>query len=429
MLVFAHKLTPRLQYICDFIFAQQFGISYSTTTDVNFFEKYQGPKINYSTSSTRFRYTLHPANLLFEDTISQQSIDCFELNGSKAFFRTSHSDFYFDIFAATFYLLSRYEEYLPHKKDLYGRYAHQNSLAFGEDFLQQPLVNIWLRQFAESLQKVFPELVFKEISFSFLPTYDIDIAWSFKNKGFLRGIGSFLKKPSLQRIQVLQGKGKDPYDCYAFLDRLHAEFSLQAHYFFLVAGSRGRYDKNSSLTSADLQELIKEHARKYKVGVHPSWKSYAEPALIATEKKYLEGLLPENMAIDSSRQHYIKFDLPETFQNLIKAGIRNDYSMGYGTINGFRASIASSFYWYDLSNEKQTELLLHPFCFMDATSAFQQSKSAKEAFTEMLYYYSVCKEVNGSLITIFHNNILGGDAHFEDWPGMYARFIAAVASE
>ena len=85
-------------------------------------------------------------SLLFENKITEQSIECFEVNGNKAFFKTE-GDFPFDIFAASFYLFSRYEEYLPHQKDMYGRYAHENSLAFKESFLDQPLINIWLQTF------------------------------------------------------------------------------------------------------------------------------------------------------------------------------------------------------------------------------------------------------------------------------------------
>lgn len=429
MLVYAHKLTPRLQYTCAFVFEQQFGLEYSLISDPDFFEDFNGPKLNYSTSVMRCRYTITPASLLFESAIYEQPIACFEKDGLKAFFRTTGADFPFDLFAAIFYLLSRYEEYLPHKRDLYGRYAHQNSLAFKEGFLQQPLINIWLIRFANSLRKTFPELVIKRSAFSFLPTYDIDIAWSFKNKGFLRDTGGFLLNPSFRRLQVLIGKGKDPYDCYELLNRLHADFTLKPVYFFLVAGSRGRYDKNSSVLSVEMQKLIQSHAAKYTVGIHPSWKSNDDSSLLAVEKNYLENLLPRGSLLTSSRQHYIKFNLPETFSNLLNIGIRNDYSMGYGTVNGFRASVASSFYWYDLIQEKQTVLLLHPFCYMDANSFFRQNQTAKEAYAELLYYYSVCKEVNGRLITIFHNNILGGDANFQEWPEMYERFVSGIAGK
>jgi hypothetical protein len=101
--------------------------------------------------------------------------------------------------------------------------------------------------------------------------------------------------------------------------------------------------------------------------------------------------------------------------------------MGYGSINGFRASIASSFYWYDLKHEEQTQLLIHPFCFMDANAYYEQKLSAEEALQELMHYYQTIKTVNGKLITIWHNSFLGTDSEFEGWREVYQRFIETVA--
>jgi hypothetical protein len=127
-----------------------------------------------------------------------------------------------------------------------------------------------------------------------------------------------------------------------------------------------------------------------------------------------------------SRQHYIRFNLPEGYQRLISVGITDDYSMGYGSINGFRASVAVSFYWYDLEKEEQTILRIHPFCFMDANSFYEQRQNAEKTFEELMHYLSVCKEVNGTLITIWHNNFLGTANEFSGWKEMYEQFIAQV---
>ena len=173
ILIYSHTISTRLQYICKFILEEQLGLKFSLTIDSEGFKKHDGPKINYS-------------NLEIEgDNIKEQNIACFELNDYKAFFKTANSDFPFDIFAASFYLLSRYEEYLPHEIDMYGRYAHENSLAFKEDFLRLPLINIWISNFSASLKNKFTALNPQHLNFKYTPTYDIDIAWSYKSKGIL----------------------------------------------------------------------------------------------------------------------------------------------------------------------------------------------------------------------------------------------------
>ncbi|HEY4156367.1 MAG TPA: hypothetical protein VGM24_13090, partial [Puia sp.] len=165
----------------------------SLTTDKTRFLEESGPKINYSSSrltADEFFIRNHP--LLFETGIREQKVDCFSASGQVAFFETG-GDFPFDIFAASFYLLSRYEEWLPFKPDKYGRFPYHTSLAFRENFLDIPLVNYWLEHFKKRLQEKFPELLFRIKDFKIIPSYDIDIAYSYKYKGLFRNAGGFAR--------------------------------------------------------------------------------------------------------------------------------------------------------------------------------------------------------------------------------------------
>ncbi len=425
ILVYAHTISARLQYSLSFIFKELLGIKYELTIDPERFRLHEGPKINYSDAKiTEAELYIQNHTLLFDQDIKKQSIDVFTVNNNKAFFKTPVSDLPFDIFAATFYLLSRYEEYLPHEKDMYGRFACENSFAYRHGCLHLPLINLWVKDFAEVLQQKFLSLSYQFPSFSFLPTYDIDIAYSYKHKGLLRNMGGFLRSPSAERIQVLTGKKKDPFDCYADLHQLHDQFNLEPIYFFLVAADNGQYDKNILPYSDAMWSLINQHAKKYKVGLHPSWQSGDNRALLKKEKEQLEAMC--NTAVTRSRQHYIRYNLPEGYQRLIAAGITDDHSMGYGSCNGFRASIASSFYWYDLEKEQQTRLRIHPFCFMDANAYHEQRQDPAVSFNELQQYLAVCKKVNGTLITIWHNNFLGAVNDLKGWKEMYQEFIVQV---
>jgi hypothetical protein len=171
--------------------------------------------------------------------------------------------------------------------------------------------------------------------------------------------------------------------------------------------------------------MIKNSAAQYTIGLHPSWHSGNDPSFLIKEKKYLEEITKQS--IIHSRQHYIRFTLPETFRRLLAAGITKDYSMGYGTANGFRASIASSFYWYDLEKEETTNLLLHPFCFMDANSFYEQKFSSEQALEELLSYYCEIKKVNGTMITIWHNSFLGTDNLYKGWKEIYYKFLRIIS--
>jgi hypothetical protein len=432
VLVYVHKITPRLQYTLHF-FSDYFKSSFEYTTNVDDFKVSTAARVNYSAQPlTGDEVWIKPVKLLFENGISFVTIDTFQHNHNyPAFFKTEGATG-FDLFAAVFYLISRYEEYLPHSKDIYGRYAHESSLAYQQGFLHLPLINIWLQKFSALLLKSDSRLL-KPHPFNFLPTYDIDMAWSYRNKGVMRNIGGLLKSLMMgqwfsvkDRVTVLRNEKKDPYDAYDWMDDLHKQYQLKPIYFIHAGQKRNRYDKNISTQNEEFRALIKSIARNHKTGLHPSWLSGNEKNALEKEKTELENIIGQN--IYSSRQHFIRFTLPETYRSLINAGIREDYSMGYGSINGFRASVALPFYWYDLPNEVATELLIFPFCFMDANSFYEQKNTPSKALEELLDYYRILKQTGGLFISIWHNPFFGTDPLFKGWREVYEKFIATVSS-
>lgn len=428
LLLYSSSTSARLQYIVNFFSHELFDRPIRITTDRDEFVRHIGPKINYSVQEISPNdFQIEPVALLFESCIREQEITCFDINYQRAFFATRGS-FPFDIFAASFYLLSRYEEYLPHQKDQYGRFAHTHSVAYKEGFLNQPLVNIWLQEFRDALLGIYPFLKFKGKQFSNLITYDIDIAYSYLHKGWFRNIGGTLKslwkgkwKLALERWQVLIGKKRDPFDCFEWLDALHLYCRLKPYYFFLVAKNNSKYDRNISTSSRRFRELVEYYAGTYNVGIHPSWQSGDDPALLKEEIEWLEVVADKEIA--ASRQHYIRFNLPDTYRQLVQNGIRKDFSMGYGSINGFRASVCTSFKWYDLLKEESTALTVFPFCFMDANACFEEKLTPQQAYDELMQLYHSVNRVHGMLITIWHNHLLGTDPAMKGWSQMFELFM------
>ena len=428
MLFYTVHPSPRLDYMLDLVSNEILTEPFIHTSDRSVYLSYTGPKLNYSPERiSETEFYLFPHKLLFETDIKTQPIDRFDIFGRPAFFRTE-GDFPFDIFAAAFFLVSRYEEYLLFQPDKYGRFPHQASLAFRENFLDFPIINYWLDDFKKSLGRKFPDLIFRMKDFKFIPSYDIDIAYSYKLKGLKRNMGGFYRSLVkgqwaylLDRWDVLFNKKQDPFDSYEWLDSLHLYCRTRAYYFFLVAEKQKGVDKNISPDKPEMKSLISYHAAGYTVGIHPSWQSGDEEAVLMDEVDRLTKII--GSPVKYSRQHYIRMSLPETYRRLIKAGIDKDFSMGYGAANGFRASIASSFYWYDLQAEKKTGLMLFPFCFMDSTSFYENQLSPKSALSELMDYYRKIKQINGLMITIWHNHFFGSDPMFAGWKEVYEVFL------
>jgi hypothetical protein len=432
VILFANTITSRLRYIADFIGKELLGRPFILTTNEGDFRNYDGIRINYTSSPVLplQECWIKPHPILFEEGILEQKLDITGAGKETIFFQAA-GDMGFDIFGASFFLLSRYEEYLPHSKDSYGRYAHTNSAAFRYEFLQIPLINYWIKDFRRKLEGLFPGMKTGTKHFAFLPTYDIDETFSFRHKSGYRNLGGLARsvisgnfKEAVKRLQVWSGMKPDPFNSYAWMDAFHSKHALNPVYFFLVAEKTGRYDRHIPPNEKVIQELIRQHSLKYETGIHPSWQTGDDPALLNQEIKRLETITGK--PVSASRQHFIRMQLPGTYRNLVSAGIRNDYSMGYGSINGFRASVASAFRWYDLEKEEISHLTIYPFCFMEANSFYEQKQSPTEALSELQFYIDVVAEIDGMLITIWHNTFLGTDAKFRGWRETYIEFVNRI---
>ncbi len=429
LLIYAPSHSPRLAYIVETLFYGA-GIEHELTSNLPRFNEYEGARLQYDHGETTAgALQIVPTGILSETDIRQQSPKVFSWRGYPAFFETGKGEIPFDLFAASFYLLTRYEEYLPYKKDPYGRFAHENSIAFNTGFLKQPLVNLWISELKQLLVQRFPSLHFSPKPFCFVPTYDVDIAWRYKCKGFLRNAFAFIRSLLAREFRqisvqagVLFGLKRDPFDIFKWLNHLHSRHRLTARYFVLLAQTQKGYDKNIPPGKPAFRKLLFNLAGENPVGLHPSWQSGDQQNLLAEEKEALSNIIGK--PVTSSRQHYIRMIMPDTYRALLAEGITSDYSMGYGSINGFRASYCLPFYWYDLERNECTPLQLFPFCWMEANSYFEQHYSLAEAGEELNHYCTITRSVNGELITICHNHLLGNDKLFGGWAQMYADCIA-----
>src|SRR5690606_12639845 len=124
--------------------------------------------------------------------------------------------------------------------------------------------------------------------------------------------------------------------------------------FFWLMADYGKFDKNNPVNNLEFQKQIQSVSKWAETGIHPSYASNSNPEKLKTEIQRLEKI--SGQKITKSRQHYIKLNLPETYQNLIEQGIEEDYTMAYADETGFRAGTCTPFFWYDLSREEKTNL-------------------------------------------------------------------------
>jgi len=405
ILVYTPKITRRIEYIFKHIFINIIGLEVNFTSKVDVFVSFEGPKLSYAPKKLYNEFYIKSNSILLEQGFSDVDIDVKNWEDSKCFFYNENGTIPFDIFAASFYLISRYEEYLPHLKDVYGRFSFQESIAHKNNFIEDPVIDIWAYKLKDSLCSFFPNIIFNDRKFKLKTIIDVPSVYYYKNKGFLRTIGGvftdlirFNPKNIYSRFLVIFRLQKDPYDTFNWIINKQKQVTDKFMFFFLV-GKFSTYDKNISLVKQPFINIIKFVSDYSKIGLKLSFFALSNLDILKNEKADIESITNRDLTI--SRNSFSKVNLPINYRNLIKLNIREDYTMGYVNKIGFRASTCTPFLFYDIDNDIQTPLLINPYNLMDYS--LLKINSFLDKKEKVIALINKVKSVNGTFTSVFHN--------------------------
>ncbi|PTX60951.1 hypothetical protein C8N46_105107 [Kordia periserrulae] len=426
LLVYTKKITPRLRYTFKHVLTRILGIPVDFTTKIETFIAHNEVKMSYVKQPLGDEFSVRSHDLLFQQGIGEVDITIQNWEEVPCFFPANEkSSIPFDIFAASFYMLSRYEEYLPYVKDEHGRYTAEESLAYEHNFLTIPVVDIWCQKFKKVFVERFPDVELQERKFKYQPMINVPVAYAYKKRGILRTLGGFVIDVGrfkfsrfIDRFAVLLGMRDDPYNNFDALIALHKKYKTKAHYFFQI-GDYATYDHNISIYKNEFIRLIKNVSDYSKVGLLASYASFTETKKLKKEKKRLNTTI--NKPVKRVRQHYNMLNMPQFYRNLIDLEFTEDYSMGYESTLGFRAGTCSPFYFYDIGLEIQTPLRVHPFCVQ------YNGELHKEVVTEEIMQMATeVQKVNGIFAAVFHNVVLS--ERNAAWKHLYINLLKAYSN-
>jgi hypothetical protein len=374
--------------------------------------------VNYSASKLEGAFQIYPSGLLFEDTIQEQSITSAYFEDLPVIFHNGTGDMPYDVFSAVFYLVSRYEEYFPFDADQYGRFKAEDSLAYKQGFIHLPVVEMWAYQLAKKLGVGLPGN-----SYCQQVTIDVDNAYKYRNKGFFRQTGSILYclvsgkfLAVKERLAVLSGKITDPAQTFDYLDKFQRNLKIPIRFFILVRQSL-KYGNAISIHKPEYRILLNKIHQKNAVGYHPSFESVDSYKLLNNEYSDLCNVLDSK--ITCSRQHYLKIRFPDNFRELIKLGIRKEFSIGWSGQLGFRAGISRPYPFFDILKNQQEDLMLVPFVAMDRTLKDYLKLTPDAAIEEVNKLADRVKSVGGQFTTLWHNDSLCDCGEWEGWKRVF----------
>lgn len=404
MLIYSPIITPRIRYTFQIVFERLLQNEVSFTTDLDFFSTTVEPKLAYSTNEIKDVFWIEAVPLLFEKSIEKQIITSYQFENLELFFPTQKGQFPVDIFAVIFFLISRYEEYYPdNPTDKHKRFSCFDSVAYQLRFHRKLIAHRIAKILAKKIQENFSTFSFHLPEYQQISTYDVDIAFQYKGKPFWRNFAAFAKAISTAKWRhafnyLKAGFGcnvNDDFDTF-IMHQEAAKTTQNKPIHFLLTAPYGRFDKNISAHSAPFKHLINNLKQFSEIGLHPSYYSSIKNKLIETEKQELEKIAKIN--ISKSRQHYLRFQFPSTFVALQQAGISDDYSLGWHNEAGFRCAIAVPYPFFNLLENKEVNLLLHPLIYMDGIF---NSETEQEILAELKDELEL---FGGDFITLAHNS-------------------------
>ncbi len=423
LLVYTQQPTTRVVYACRVLLECMLGWRAEVTNDWARFCAHSAPRFVYGDAPSATTLPRLPAaTLLQQEGIQAQPLEIrLHENLPAAFFLPDKQEALlpFDLLSFTFYLCTRYEEYLPYVPDEHGRFPARASLAQRAGFLERPILQKWAAVLLAKLRHYYPALPDRRPPYTFRPTYDIDMARAYRHRPLTVLLGGAAREAwkgdahlLKDRLLTLSGRQPDPFDTFAHLKAQHQQYNYQPIYFLLL-GDYGRYDKNLPAESPVMRQLARSLGADGQLGLHPSYRSIGNPAQLRRECLrfgHLAGHPPQR-----SRQHFLKLHFPSTYRALIGAEIQEDYTMGFADAVGFRAGLSVPYPWYDLEEEAERPLTIYPFPLMDGTLRQYMKLSPEEAILKIRLLIDRVRSAGGCFLPLWHNSSFSAPHGWAGW--------------
>ncbi len=429
LLIYTQKITPRISYIFKHICLRILGIDVVFTSGIEEFIAHVGPKMSYGKKPLGNELFFQSYGLLEQQGFEAIEISVKKWESTYGFFSVSNSSSLpFDIFSSSFYMISRYEEYLPHVKDEMGRFMASESLAFKEGFLHQPIVDIWAYILKDKLLEAFPEMSFPSKKLTVHPVIEAAQPYAYEQKGIFRTVVGYVNgffqgkfRNMIARTQVVLGIKRDPLDTFKWIVNKGTRSDFNLTVFFLL-GNALSFNESMNTHRQKFKMLIKYVSDYKEVGLIFSFNSLSDYEMLKSEKRRMEEIT--NRSLASSMNSEFLVNLPDIYRHLVELEVKRDFTMVFRDNVGFRAGTCTPFLFYDLDYEIKTPLVVHPAAM--TTFAFQK-KYASDIEKTVNNTIKAVEEVNGTFTMIFSNKDFSSTENNKVWRSIFSEKLQEYA--
>lgn len=318
-----------------------------------------------------------------------------------------------DIFATIYFFLTRWEEHISTDKDFAGRFKYSNSISSKFNIIHRPIVN----EYIEFLWKIFMSLGFndhrREHTYQSIITHDIDQPIRLGSfKMFIKDFGKNLVKyknfyGAINSIGLyLINKITPKYDLansYDFLMDASDSINTKSHFYF-QSTSKTKFDWGYDLDSDFVQNVFNRiKGRRHIIGYHPGYYTLDNPKLWKND--YNKLCVAANTQVLNGRQHYLRFNVPYTWQIWDDNGLETDSTLGYSEKEGFRCGTCWEFSVYNFITRKKLRLKESPLILMEVSLMnYQKVKDPEIFFEKFKFIVNKVKKYKGNFVFLWHNS-------------------------
>ncbi len=406
--IYTPILTTRIRYIMEFIFQDILKITPVFTHSVEEATSQTIPCISYGEKIAEDIPYFAASHFLLETEIIQFKLQKIKFADVFVPFPVQEGLLPFDIFAASFFLVSRYEEFV-HKKYKKQPFTASDSYQKKENCLNKPLINDWAFLLKNILKSKFPDFIFPQKQFQNIPCI-ITVPTLQRPKGLIKKSKLFIsdithKDGRKKIIDNLAGLGYNELLNKEFLNNLYLQNNLEGH-FFLDTGS---YSNVSSI----IKHFFNTIHKPSRFGIFQPSDLSSISAAVEPFKAELKTLKIPDILRTQQLDNLI---LPTYYLRLLNIGTQVDYSMGYKNHTGFRAGTCTPFKWYDLQLEKPSELTVYPYCITDFALIEMGATAAKSRIETLIERVQL---VEGTFCTVWQLKNLSNNVKFKKWHYLY----------
>jgi hypothetical protein len=289
-------------------------------------------------------------------------------------------------------LFTSEEEYHPQIRDQYDRFPYYAS-KYRNIF--EPSASKYLVEHGYHAE--YPE----DKPFAVCLTHDIDILHKkigMKTYEALGKIPSARFSTCLDYLAQMRSK-KLPFWNFSDIMALEDHYDARSSFYFMVLNP-GNRDYNYDIESCE--SIIGELSDNgWEVGLHGGHTTYNDPVEMKEKKQRLEKVM--NKKVTGYRNHYLRFRVPDTFEYLQSAGFRYDSTLGYADCIGFRNGMCHPFKPYNLTTQREIDILEIPLHIMDDSLDRYMKLDAGKSWEMTKQLIDTVEMYHGTLTILWHN--------------------------